>query len=560
MPIAHASSSSSEPEGRRLEHCTLLHGRHACTNAASPGLCCTAWRCIAALVLRSAARLAAGKRPLPVPLGPGSCGHAARVEGAADGVGAGGNVRMRLRRVLDELRPLQLATRFRHDGDRGHVASLVHVIWRREDGDQRELTLMVIAVALSLDLMRAQSHAQAVELHEVPRDVGPEEVDARGHAPGGAVAVLALGVRPEQVDHQGVHRGVGLHEPVGVLDLVKADLDLPAVEADLVVDPLPPDARVGAWDAAVDDEDLVVEHVAQRRRAEELDEDVAQLLLVLHLDLAEEAVEGVGHLRLVVPTVHEDVARLPELQGEDREHHLDAPRTAVHEVAIEDEGVVGRGQAGQAQHVVEVVELPVQVANHCDLLALGHANASERLLLHKDVKGVNGHHVGILHGEQFACLEVGNHLPEECLVDRTCTPVAGPSVAHWLWQRGGVAARGLDRHAGVGGGGLGDLVLDERGIGRQVCIPLVAAVHPVLDVHCRVGLLGILLVGLELYEVDLQGQLGRRVAHAALAHGLELAGGVVEDLVVQQVHDVPEVPAADVRARNGLDGHVLLDA
>lgn len=46
---------------------------------------------------------------------------------------------------------------------------------------------------------------------------------------------------------------------------------------------LPGDSRIRSWDATVHHEDLVVQHMAQRRGTEDLREEVRHLLLVLHL-------------------------------------------------------------------------------------------------------------------------------------------------------------------------------------------------------------------------------------------------------------------------------------
>ena len=41
-------------------------------------------------------------------------------------------------------------------------------------------------------------------------------------------------------------------------------------------------------------------------------------------------------------------------------------------------------------------------------------------------------------------------------------------------------------------------------------------------------------------------QLGRLVSHTSAAARLEVASGVVQDLVIKQVHDVPKIPGADL--------------
>mmetsp|Transcript_22565 Transcript_22565/g.59586 ORF Transcript_22565/g.59586 Transcript_22565/m.59586 type:complete len:469 (+) Transcript_22565:839-2245(+) len=308
----------------------------------------------------------------------------------------------------------------------------------------------------------------------------------------------------------------------------------------------------------MDDEDLVVDHVAERRGTEDLGEELAHLLLVLGLQLAEEAVKVVGHLGLVVAAVHEDVGRVLQLEGDEGEDDLHAPGAAVHKVAVKDEGVVRRGVAGQAQHVGEVVELAVEVAHDGRLLALGDHHPAQGLLLPEDLEHVERHHVRVLHGQQLADLVVRKRGVEERLVDRLGAAVARARVARGLREAIGVCANLRDDRRVVVQGRLRDLVLDQRGVRRQVRVPLVALVDVGLaigDVRlARARVLG------ELGELDGERQLGRLVAHGSLGLQLELARGVVQNLVVDQVNDVPEVPAAHVLAAHGLDRHEGPDA
>ena len=60
------------------------------------------------------------------------------------------------------------------------------------------------------------------------------------------------------------------------------------------------------------------------------------------------------------------------LQQEQRERDLDAAVATVHEVAVEEVGACGRGQAVRAEDVHQIVELPVQVADHRQRRALGY--------------------------------------------------------------------------------------------------------------------------------------------------------------------------------------------
>mmetsp|Transcript_80361 Transcript_80361/g.126917 ORF Transcript_80361/g.126917 Transcript_80361/m.126917 type:complete len:535 (-) Transcript_80361:298-1902(-) len=480
---------------------------------------------------------------------------------AAHGIGTRWHIGVRLSGVLDELRSRQLATIVGQHGHRCHVARLVHVVGGREDRNQGKLAFVVIAIALGLHFVGTQGHPQAVVLHEVLGNIRAEQVDARRHASGRSIAILALGVRPQQVHHERILIRVGFHETIGVLNLREADLDLTSIEADLVIHALPPHSRIRAGDAAMHHEDLVVEHVAQGRGTEDLGEEIRHLLLILHLQFTKEAVEMICHFGFVVATVHAHTGGLPNLQRQDGEHHLHTPGATIHKVSVEEELIVRRRQACQAQHVVEVKELSVQIAHHCDLLAYGHVDASQGLLLDQDVEGIDGQLIGILHGQQLAILEARQHLFDGGFVEGARAHVARSVVAHRLRHGIHGGAEALHDLALVIRRCHGDLVLLNGGIPRQILEAIVAAVDArahLAHVAARHGRRGLRVV----QHGVLHGhrQIRRLVAHAATAAGLEDAGRVVQDLVIQQVHDVPEIPGAHVESGHALHGHVLTRA
>mmetsp|Transcript_64138 Transcript_64138/g.206608 ORF Transcript_64138/g.206608 Transcript_64138/m.206608 type:complete len:374 (-) Transcript_64138:256-1377(-) len=323
-----------------------------------------------------------------------------------------------------------------------------------------------------------------------------------------------------------------------------------------------PDAGVRPGQASMEHQHLLLHEVGEWQVAEGLREEVEEGHVVLRPALTAETVEDVGLEHLVVPTIQVHRARVLQFEGEEHHDHLDGPRATVNKVAVEDKGVLWRGEADEAQHVLEVPELAVQVSHDRGLLALGHRDPAQGLLLHQEVEYVERHHVGVLHGQQPALLEVLQQGPDEGLVNGRSAPVARAAVARRLGQGPYVGADGLDLLAGVARGGRRDLVLQESGVWGQVRIPGVTAVHEGRDVHRHRGasLLRFLLVWLQLHVLHLEGQLRRRVAHRPLARGLELPRGVVQDLVVHEVHDVPEVPGAHVLAGDALHGVVLLHA
>mmetsp|Transcript_11981 Transcript_11981/g.26026 ORF Transcript_11981/g.26026 Transcript_11981/m.26026 type:complete len:231 (-) Transcript_11981:684-1376(-) len=230
----------------------------------------------------------------------------------------------------------------------------------------------------------------------------------------------------------------------------------------------------------MNDEDLVVDHVAQRCGPEDLCKEIDHALLVLHLQLAKEAIEVVCHLGLVVPAVHVYAVWLPNLECKDGKNNLDAPRATIHKVAVEKELVVWRWKPCQAQHVIEVEQLAMEVANHGDLLPHRHRHSSQGLLLHEDVVGIDSQLVRILHWQNLSSLELCQHLADAGLIQRRLALVARPSMANGIGHGSDGTSQALHDGACVRRRCWRDLVLLDRGILWQVLEALVSGVNELL--------------------------------------------------------------------------------
>mmetsp|Transcript_65468 Transcript_65468/g.140057 ORF Transcript_65468/g.140057 Transcript_65468/m.140057 type:complete len:228 (+) Transcript_65468:877-1560(+) len=199
----------------------------------------------------------------------------------------------------------------------------------------------------------------------------------------------------------------------------------------------------------------------------------------------------------------------------------------------------------------------MQVSDNCDLLALGNANPSQGLPLDQDVEQVDGHPVGILHRQQLTLLVALQGLPDPGLVDRRGAVVARTGITCRLRQGCHIAAEALYRRARVARGSLGNLVFFDHGVRWQVLVARVRAV----DRRAWVGnanlFTGILL---QLHKIHGDRELDRLHAHRPFRFMLKLPRRTVQDLVVEEVHDVQEIPSADLLIVYRLDDVAIFQA
>ena len=91
--------------------------------------------------------------------------------------------------------------------------------------------------------------------------------------------------------------------------------------------------------------------MAEGQPVVDLGEEVDHECRVLGLDLAFEAVHLVHVLALVVAPAHEEVRGVEQLETEEDEDALHGEGAPVDEVAVEEVGVVSRGEAVQFEYV-----------------------------------------------------------------------------------------------------------------------------------------------------------------------------------------------------------------
>ena len=120
------------------------------------------------------------------------------------------------------------------------------------------------------------------------------------------------------------------------------------------------------------DQNLGVDAVAEGEPVIHLREQRHHLLWVFGLYLALEAVHPVHVLTLVISARHEEMVGEEQLEPEQGEDALHGEAAPVHEVTVEEVGVLLRGEAIQLEDVHEVEELAVNVAADRELGLVGH--------------------------------------------------------------------------------------------------------------------------------------------------------------------------------------------
>eukprot|EP01136_Pigoraptor_vietnamica_P006125 Opistho-1_new@38660 len=259
----------------------------------------------------------------------------------------------------------------RHRDECALIAHLVAIVRRRE---HRQAPAVVhLLVALVLHLVAPHNVVETVEFAETLRDVGAKvNADA---ALAGRPARLRLRIRPQQLAHEA---GLGgFPEAVDLANVIKGDV-------------------VGAEQSAVHHQHTLVDAMGQRQPVEHFVENRDHLLVVLVLCLAVEAVHLVHVVALVVPAVHEEVVRVEQLEGEEREDALDGERAAVHKVAVEHVRVFPGRHSVELENVEQVVKLAVNVAANRKLAVLGERHVDERREAHHQLARFEENLEGIL--------------------------------------------------------------------------------------------------------------------------------------------------------------------
>mmetsp|Transcript_95393 Transcript_95393/g.227218 ORF Transcript_95393/g.227218 Transcript_95393/m.227218 type:complete len:247 (-) Transcript_95393:220-960(-) len=179
----------------------------------------------------------------------------------------------------------------------------------------------------------------------------------------------------------------------------------------------------------MENQDLAVHQVGERKIPEGLREEVEELHVIFGAAFSTEAVQDVRLQHLVVSPVQEDGLRILQLQREDRQDHLDGPGASIHEVTVEDEGRTRRGLARHAQQVQKVPVLAVQVADHCKLTAGGNGGLAQCLFRSEEIDDVQQDQVRILLRQELAVLLHGQQTINEGVGDAAWASVARPVVA-----------------------------------------------------------------------------------------------------------------------------------
>lgn len=212
-----------------------------------------------------------------------------------------------LRRRIEDIEiPFARVTHLQHTSQ---IATAVAVVGRAPHRAQPVIVQNL--VALLAQLVSAQDVRHAIDLEELAHDLRAEGVPGPARRQRELVA-LGVRVRPDQVGHGAL---VGdLAEAVDDLDLV--------------------DGVDGGRQTAVDAEDLVVDHHAQREEVEHVREVVPDIgVAVFARALCVEPVRLCHTAGLVVPADEVHALRVPQFQAHEERDRLHAEQAAVHVIA-----------------------------------------------------------------------------------------------------------------------------------------------------------------------------------------------------------------------------------
>mmetsp|Transcript_9837 Transcript_9837/g.19138 ORF Transcript_9837/g.19138 Transcript_9837/m.19138 type:complete len:236 (+) Transcript_9837:903-1610(+) len=104
------------------------------------------------------------------------------------------------------------------------------------------------------------------------------------------------------------------------------------------------------------------------------------------------------------------VLRIQGLVPKQRENRLDAKRTPIHKVSVEQIWVLCARHAVDLKDITQIVELSMHIATHGDVLSVGNIHANQRCLSPQNVANLAEDHEGVLLVKLLLCLVVLNQL------------------------------------------------------------------------------------------------------------------------------------------------------
>ena len=113
---------------------------------------------------------------------------------------------------------------------------------------------------------------------------------------------------------------------------------------------------------------LLLQNGTQRQMAEELADALVQRgLAVLDHHFLEEAIRATHDAVLVVPAIQVNVHGVADLEREQQREALDSAVAAINKVAVENHRVLFARPAYELKHLEQIIEVPVQIADHTRL-------------------------------------------------------------------------------------------------------------------------------------------------------------------------------------------------
>mmetsp|Transcript_7086 Transcript_7086/g.28992 ORF Transcript_7086/g.28992 Transcript_7086/m.28992 type:complete len:285 (-) Transcript_7086:162-1016(-) len=158
---------------------------------------------------------------------------------------------------------------------------------------------------------------------------------------------------------------------------------------------------------------LLLQHRRQRQVLEHAREEVRHLVAVLVSRLPIEAVYSVHVFGLVVAAREVHGCRVRALPRQQRDDALAREAAAVHEVAVEEVGILHGRQAVELPDVEQVVVLAVHVAAHGEVVALLDGDVHHRAVPLEHILRRLQQLVDVAPVQGLLCLEVRDHLDDE---------------------------------------------------------------------------------------------------------------------------------------------------
>ena len=114
------------------------------------------------------------------------------------------------------------------------------------------------------------------------------------------------------------------------------------------------------------DHHFIIDYMAEWKHAEELGEEIVCFYVILLFHLSFKPVHLIQLLRLVVPSIHEEVLRIANFPSEHCHYYFNREGTSVYEVSVEYVRIFFRRTSVYFENVHQIIVLTVDIATDRD--------------------------------------------------------------------------------------------------------------------------------------------------------------------------------------------------